>query len=121
MRSKRSTLPLAQQHSKPLLHEPTMTEEQWDEQLEADEDNIERAEEEDERREVDERGHPSAPMVLINPVITAVSPHSGMRQEACLSIPGYNLAQHPAFTMTHCIASSLPIHSLPCHCVSLVS
>ena len=92
MRSARSTLSHAQQKSLvPLADEASLSEKEWDERLEADEEEVERMESDElyERSEADERGHPSSPMVIINPVILAVSPQSSIRQEACLSIPGY--------------------------------
>ena len=90
MRSSQSSLPLQQRRSMPpLASEPPLTEKEWDERLEEhDGEEDEEASEQFEWRGADERGHPSAPMVLINPVIVAVSPHRSVRQEACLSIPG---------------------------------
>ena len=92
MRSARSMLSHPRQQVLiPLADESPLSEAEWDERLETEEDERMQTAEEDataESRGEDERGHPSSPMVLINPVIAAVSPHSGMRQEGCLSIPG---------------------------------
>jgi len=83
-----------------LKDEQALSEIEWDERLEAEEDSMASAKaEEDEAHEPsvsDERGHPSSPLVLINPVIVAVSPHTAIRPEACLSIPGYALSPHTA-------------------------
>ena len=96
MRSTLSKLSHTQQRViVPLAQEAPLSEEEWDERLEEEEDEADSAEE-DQWRGSDERGHPSTPMVLINPVILAASPHSGLRQEACLSIPGYYNTQHSA-------------------------
>ena len=92
MRSSHSTTAYAQQHALiPLKDEPRLSEEHWDRRLRLEERKAEQMldeEEKEERQEKDKQEHPRAPLVLINPVVVAVSPHSGIEQEMCLSIPG---------------------------------
>ena len=103
MRSELSTVEHTPQRALiSLADEAPVRESEWDERLQEEEEAYWEAreqecsaEEEAKRQAADERGHRSTPLVLINPVITAVSPQTGMRRESCLSIPGLVLHWTP--------------------------